>query len=119
MADFIELSKEWFFGLGQQYGVNPIIFGSIYVGAIPFFTLSIGWLVKNYRQKKSVVLPALSALFFFVSAYLYLIIAGKNVPWWVYGVVVFLLVYGGYSTFKKIQSRINDVEEIQQSDSNP
>ena len=30
--------KAWFFSLGPKYGVNPSIFGSIYVGAIPFFT---------------------------------------------------------------------------------
>ena len=46
-----EAFTEWFFSLGDQYGVNPIIFGSIYVGAIPFFTLSVGWLVRNLRRK--------------------------------------------------------------------
>jgi len=39
--------KDWFMGLGPAYGVNPMVFGSIYVGAIPFFTLSLGWLIKN------------------------------------------------------------------------
>lgn len=37
MAEFLEMAKDWFLGLGEQYGVNPLIFGSIYVGAIPFF----------------------------------------------------------------------------------
>ncbi|MEP1152114.1 MAG: FAD-dependent oxidoreductase [Balneola sp.] len=110
MAEFFEIAKEWFLGLGEQYGVNPIIFGSIYVGAIPFFTLSLGWLVKNYRKGKSIVLPALSTTLFFISAYLYLIIAGKNVPWWVYAVVVLLVVGGGYSTIKKIRSKVDDTE---------
>jgi hypothetical protein len=36
MAELFETIKIWFFGLGENYGVNPIIFGSIYVGAIPF-----------------------------------------------------------------------------------
>ena len=67
MAEFFEVAKDWFLGLGEQYGVNPIIFGSIYVGAIPFFTLSLGWLVKNYRKGKSIVIPALSTTFFFIS----------------------------------------------------
>lgn len=110
MAEFFEVAKEWFLGLGEQYGVNPLIFGSIYVGAIPFFTVSLGWLVKNYRKGKSIVLPALSTTFFFISAYLYLIIAGKNVPWWVYGVVVLLVVGGAYSTVKKIKNRVEDAE---------
>lgn len=110
MAEFLEMAKDWFLGLGEQYGVNPLIFGSIYVGAIPFFTLSLGWLVKNYRKGKNIAIPALSTTFFFISAYLYLIVAGKNVPWWVYGVVVLLVAGGAYSTVKKIRSRVSDSE---------
>lgn len=103
-----EAFLEWFMSLGARYGVNPFIFGGIYIGAIPFFSLSIGWLIRNYRRGKSIALPAMSALFFFVSAYIYLIIAGRNVPWWVYGVVVLLVVYGAYSTVKKVRSRIQE-----------
>lgn len=103
---------QWFMNLGDQYGVNPIIFGSIYVGAIPFFTLSIAWLIKNYRKGISIVLPVLSASFFFVSAYLYLMIAGQNVPWWVYGIVVLMLVYGAWSTYTNVKKQINEEEEV-------
>lgn len=110
MAEIIEMFTSWFMGLGEKYGVNPILFGSIYVGAIPFFTLSIGWLVKNYKSEKSIVLPALSATFFFISAYLYLMIAGQNVPIWVYVLVVFMILYGAYSTYKKVKSRIRNEE---------
>ena len=110
MAEFLEMAKDWFLSLGEEYGVNPLIFGSIYVGAIPFFTLSLGWLVKNYRKGKNIAIPALSTTFFFISAYLYLIVAGKNVPWWVYGVVILLVAGGAYSTVKKIRSRVSDSE---------
>lgn len=111
MTEFIEMSSEWFMGLGEEYGVNPIIFGSIYVGAIPFFTLSLAWLVKNYRSKRSVVLPFISTVFFFISAYLYLIIAGQNVPWWVYGIVILLIIYGAYTTVLKVKSKIQKEEK--------
>lgn len=94
--------------LGARYGVNPFIFGGIYIGAIPFFSLSIGWLIRNYRRGKSIALPTMTALFFFVSAYIYLIIAGRNVPWWVYGIVVLLIVYGAFSTVRKVRSRIHE-----------
>jgi len=75
-----ETVQNWFFSLGENYGVNQLIFGAIYIGAIPFFTLSVGWLIRNYRRGKSIALPTIAALFFFVSAYIYLIFAGKNVP---------------------------------------
>lgn len=106
MAEIVDIVTEWFLSLGKEYGVNPIIFGSIYVGAIPFFTLSLGWLIRNYRRKRSIVLPALSATFFFISAYLYLLIAGHNIPWWVYLLVCTMIVYGAISTIGKIKSRM-------------
>ncbi len=105
-----EAIKIWFMSLGDQYGVNPIIFGAIYVGAIPFFTLSLAWLVKSFKSKKPIILPMLSSGFFFISAYLYLIIAGKNVPIWVYGFIILMVVFGGYSTIKKVKGQINDKE---------
>jgi ABC-type Co2+ transport system permease subunit len=106
-----ETFRDWFLSLGAEYGVNPIIFGTIYVGAIPFFSLSIGWLIRNFRQGKSVVLPVFSAMFFFISAYIYLIFAGKNVPFWVYGIVILLILAGIYSTVKKIRREVSEANE--------
>ncbi len=97
--------QDWLLGLGQQYGVNPIVFAAIYVGAIPFFTLSIAWLVTNIRSGRPTTMPILSAGFFFVSAYIYLLIAGRNIPAWVYAVIVGLLVYGVYSTYLKVKRK--------------
>jgi hypothetical protein len=97
--------QDWFLGLGERYGVNPLIFGIIYIGAIPFFLLSLGWLIRNIRSKKSIILPVLCTGFFFVSAYLYLIIAGRNIPVWVYLFIAALVLYGIYSTWMKIKQK--------------
>ena len=104
----MEAIQEWFLGLGTQYGVNPIIFGAIYVGAIPFFTLSVAWLVRNRRQDKPIVLPVLSASFFFVSAYLYLVAVGRNIPAWVYIFIAAMIGYGVYSTYNKIKKQMTE-----------
>ena len=95
--------QEWFLTLGTQYGVNPIVFGSIYVGAIPFFTVSMAWIIRNLRNGRAITLPVLSASFFFVSAYLYLLAAGRNIPLWVYAFVAGMIGFGAYSTVKKIR----------------
>lgn len=100
--------KEWFLGLGDRYHVDPIIFGSIYVGAIPFFFLSLMWLTSNIKKQKPVVLPVLSSGLCFISAYVYLIIAGRNIPAWVYLVIASLVAYGSYSTFRKIRSKVRN-----------
>lgn len=101
----LELLHEWLMGLSENYNVNPYIFGGIYVGAIPFFTLSVAWIIRNKRQKKSITLPVLSTGFFLSSAYIYLMIAGENVPVWVYVIIIGLLGYGIYSTFRKIKNK--------------
>lgn len=103
--------QNWFFSFGESYGVNPLIFGAIYVGAIPFFSLSIGWLIRNYRKGRSIALPALLAMFFFISAYIYLIFAGKNIPIWVYTAIVLLVIVGAWSTIKKIRKRLSTAGE--------
>lgn len=100
-----ETIKEWFLSLGQKYGVNPYIFGAIYVGTIPFFFLCVGWTIKNIRRKKPFVLPLLLTGIFFISAYLYLIIVGKNIPVWVYIFIGLLVLYGVYTTVKKIRAK--------------
>ena len=85
----IDAISTWANGLGAQYGVNPVIFASIYIGAIPLFLASIAWLVRNARAGKPTVLPVMCAGACFVSAYVYLAIAGRNIPVWVW---VFLAV---------------------------
>lgn len=98
--------KDWFLSLGEHYQVNPFIFGAIYIGAIPFFFASLYWTIKNIRTKKSFVIPALMTGFFFVSAYLYLIIAGEHIPIWVYVFIGVMFVYGVYSTINKVKTQL-------------
>jgi len=110
--EFTEIYN-WFMGLGEPYGVDPIIFGSIYVGAIPIFWLAIGWLVRNIKKKRSVTGPVLLACACAISAYVYLIFVGENVPMWVYGLIVAIIVYAIYSTLNKVKQKkeklINEV----------
>lgn len=100
--------REWFLGLGAQYGVDPLVFGAIYVGAIPFFTLSLGWTIRNLRRKQTAALPAFLTGFCFISAYLYLLVAGHGIPWWVYGMIVALVVFGAISTVRKVRRKLSE-----------
>ena len=96
---------DWFFSLGEQYGVNPIVFGSISVGAIPFFWLSVAWLVRNLRRGRSPFLPVLATSLCVLSAYIYLFIAGENLPLWVYALVIGLIGYSAYSTVQTVRKK--------------
>lgn len=98
----------WMLSLGARYGVDPIIFGAIYIGAIPFFLLSIGWLVQRVRARRSLVVPLLSAGFWFVSAYLYLAIAGHDIPAWAWVLLGLLVAYGLISTIRNVRRRVQN-----------
>jgi hypothetical protein len=100
---------DWFMGLGEPYGVNPMIFGLIYVGAVPFFWIAIAWMVYNIRHNLSVAGPVIMACSCAVSAYVYLIIAGENVPLWVYGFITIIIVYAVYSTLKKVNKKREEI----------
>ena len=103
--------SDWFMGLGNDYGVDPLIFGSIYVATIPFFWASVAWIVRNARNGTSVRLPVLSASFFMVVAYAYLFWAGENLPVWLYLLVGALIVYCSVATVRKVRAaaRASDV----------
>lgn len=93
--------------LGATYGVNPIIFAVIYLGAIPFFTISIGWLVNRYRAQQSIVLPSIVASGFFLSAYIYAILFGRNLPAWFYVIVIGWVVIGAFFTTRSTRKKLN------------
>ena len=98
--------NDWILALGAQYNVNPYIFAGIYVGAIPFFLASIGWLVKRARAGRSTVVPTMLAGFFFVSAYLYLAIFGEDIPLWVWIFLAALIAYGAWSQVRETRRKI-------------
>ena len=100
-----EAFKEWFLSLGTKYNVNPYIFGSIYVGAIPFFLLGLRKTVKSIKEKKPYILPLLFTGFCFISSYLYLLIAGENLPVWVYVFIALMIGYAVYDIARKIKKK--------------
>ena len=102
----IEAASAWFLSLGDEYGVDPLVFGAIYVGAIPFFLLSIGWLVRRARAGRPIVLPVLCAGLCFISAYLYLAIAGRNIPPWVWLMLGAMVAYGAVTAIRDTRRKI-------------
>lgn len=96
--------NDWFLGLGAEYGVNPYIFGGIYVGAIPFFLATMAWMVRRKRRGESIAVQIAIAGFLALSSYIYLIFAGRNLAWWVYALVILLVLYTIWTLVQKVRA---------------
>ncbi len=92
--------------LGADYGVNPLVFAAIYVGAIPFFIFFTGLAVKRARAGRPAVLPVMASGLCFISAYLYLAIAGRGIPVWVWGVLGVVVAYGAWSAVASYRKKL-------------
>jgi hypothetical protein len=77
----------------ENYGVNPLIFLGLYFGTVPLFWASIYYLVRNYRLKRSIIIPLSGLLFSQLACYVYLLAAGQDLPIWVYLIITALMVY--------------------------
>lgn len=97
--------RDGLLALAHQYGVNPLIFIAIYVGTIPLYLGSIGWVVRRLLRGRSYLLPGALAALFYLSSYLYVFAVGRNLPLWVYALMVGMIGVGSYSTIKNIRKR--------------
>ncbi len=93
--------KNYYVTIGKNYHVDPIIFLGIHVVATPLFILCVAWLIKNYRQKRSIILPAALSVVIFNASNFYLILFGKNIPWWLYTIVGITTITSAYFSYKK------------------
>jgi hypothetical protein len=98
----LQIIHEWALAVGDQYGVNPMAFAIVYFGGFPFLGLSMVWLVRNRRLSRPVHLPLLSATAFSMAAYVYVIVAGENIPVWIYGMIVVFVAFGSWKMLQMV-----------------
>jgi pyruvate/2-oxoglutarate dehydrogenase complex dihydrolipoamide dehydrogenase (E3) component len=91
--------------LAGHYNVNPLVFVIIYVGTIPLYVASIGWVVRRLLRGRPYVMPASLAGLFYLSSYIYVLAVGRNLPLWVYGLIAVMIGGGAYFTIQNIRKR--------------
>ena len=102
--------KHYYITIGEKYQVDPLLFVGIHVVATPLFAAAVAWIIYNKKQKKSLVLPSLVAIFIFNAANIYLIIFGKDIPFYIYAIVGTTAIISGYFTFKKIRKKVYSIK---------
>jgi hypothetical protein len=96
----------WLGSLGEEYGVDPLIYAILYVGAAPFFFGSLAWLIRRIRRRGSLLLPAIATAFFFSLPTLYVFVAGRNLPAWVYALLIVLAIVGVIDVTRRVRGAL-------------
>ena len=102
--------KDYYFALSNQYHVNPIVFISIHAVCTPLLILVIWWLLRTKKQGKPIIVPLLCAIVLYNIANVYLVIAGRNIPLYIYIMLLVFTLYSGYISVKKIRLQLKKVK---------
>ncbi len=106
MMDLLQDLWNYVQELGIKHNVNPVLFAILYFGTIPPYLGSMIWAIRNFKKGKGIALPVLSTAFFFILPALYVILFGKNMAWWAYAVIAFIVFYGSYSGYSKFKKQV-------------
>jgi hypothetical protein len=91
----------------EHYGVNPIVFLVLLFGASPVFYYSIYRMVRALAKKRLNEVTLWSMIFLLSTAapYLYVLVAGRNLPWWVYIIIGLLFGQGVWSLIRRLRKK--------------
>jgi hypothetical protein len=91
----------------DSYGVDPVIFLVIYLGSAPVFYYSLFRMIRAAAKRLGKEVMLWSAIFLCsnVASFLYVLLFGRNLPWWVYGIIAVLIGQGVFSLVRKLRGK--------------
>lgn len=100
----------WAETIQGNYSVNPYIFIIIVAICFPFFYFSLYRLVKSIAKRQSQQAGVWGSVFLLatVGPYFYVLIFGRNLPWWVYLIIGVLFIQGIISLVRKFRKKPAD-----------
>lgn len=104
MEYYFNTIKDYLFQQANLHQVDPWLFGTLYLLSKILFLIFLGRAIKNLKEKSSILLPLLFAALGYSLPYFYLIIAGKNIPLWIYLVISLIYVFSGWTIRTKFRA---------------
>ena len=91
----------------DTYGVDPVVFVVIYLVAAPFFYYGLFRMVRALATKRSAEIMLWSTVFLCatVAPFVYVLLFGRNLPWWVYAIIAVLIGQGVYSLVRRLRAK--------------
>lgn len=109
MSRILQIVINWLNGVmriaHENYSVDPVVFVVLIVACAPFFYYSIYRLVRCVAKRETQRIAMWSTVFLGSTAlpYIYVLLFGRNIPWYIYVVIGLLLAQGVYSLVKRLR----------------
>jgi hypothetical protein len=89
----------------DTYGVDPVIFLAIYLSCAPFWYFSMFRSLRaiSIKRVNDVMLWGTVFLATTVAPFIYVMLFGRNLPWWVYVIIAALVVQGGSTLIRRMR----------------
>jgi hypothetical protein len=89
----------------DTYHVDPVVFLVIYLASVPLFYYSLVRTIRAIARGLTKEAMRWSTVFLcaVVAPFLYVLVFGRNLPWWVYGIIAVLLGQGVRSLVMKLR----------------
>ncbi len=89
----------------DTYGVNPIIFLVLYLGCVPVWYYSLFRSIGAAARRLGNAAMLWSAVFLIATVlpFVYVMIFGRNIPWWIYALIAVLVAQGIYALVKRLR----------------
>ncbi len=90
----------------EVYNVDPIVFLGIYLASVPLFYYSLVRTIRALAKGLKSEAMRWSTVFLcaIVAPFLYVLLFGRNLPWWVYALIAALVGQGVLSLIRKLRS---------------
>ena len=104
VQDLLVLLQQWRSTIHANYGVNPYLYLVLTTVSAPPFYYALYRLTKALATKQRSQVSLWSSVFLGASAlpYLYVLVSGSNMPWWIYLILGALLAQGTVSLVWKL-----------------
>jgi len=89
----------------ETYGVNPVVFLVLYFACVPVWYYSLFRTIRAAAARSANAILLWSAIFLLstVLPFVYVMLFGRNIPWWVYVLIAVLIGQGLFSLVRKVR----------------
>lgn len=89
----------------DTYAVNPVIFLVLYFACVPVWYYSLFRTIRAAASRSGNLVMLWSAVFLTATVlpFVYVMVFGRNIPWWVYVLIGVLVGQGVFSLARKVR----------------